>query len=352
MSVPQVTFLESVREACRQSGLCGVRMLVGVSGGADSVALLRALSSLQGDLQLTLVAGHLNHQLRGAESDADATWVQRLCEQLSIPCRIGSEAVAQRVELPALGLEGTARLARRTFLQKAASDEQCAAIALAHTANDQAETILHHILRGTGLAGLRGMHSPEIAFAIPEPEAVPRNHHIHAVTPEIPVVRPILHLERDAVERFLADLGQSYRSDSTNTDTTLTRNRIRHELLPLLKREFNPQIQTALLRLGQQAQEVYSYEAEQAETLLAAALLECTPRYCRLSCSPFAGHPPQRIREAFVRLWIRLNWPRRQMSFPQWNRLVDLVSHPTAAITLPGKITARRRDDLLMLARE
>lgn len=341
MSDAQAEFLGALRTGCEHIGLRHVSVLIGVSGGADSVALLRGLALLRDTLHLSLHAAHLNHQLRGAESDRDAAWVSLLCLSLNVPCQIGSESIRDLPELGQLGLEGTARLARRRFLQRAAAEHGCTCIAVAHTANDQAETILHHILRGTGLAGLRGMHSQEITSAVDLSADTQR-----------PLVRPMLQIERPLVERFLGELGQTYRTDSTNSDTTLTRNRIRHELLPLLERDFNPQIQSALLRLGRQAQDVYGHEADLAEALLDEALIETTPTHCRLHCGRFEGQPAHRVRESFVRLWHRLDWPRRQMGFADWDRLVQLVGPRPAAIVLPGQITARRREDLLMLTKE
>lgn len=334
-------FLDALRSGCEECHLRHVRVLVAVSGGADSVALLRGLSLVGSELGITLRVAHLNHQLRGAESDADAMWVEALSGQLGIPCHIGSESIRELPELAKLGLEGTARLARRRFLQQTAIDNGCACIAVAHTANDQAETILHHIVRGTGLAGLRGMHSEEILA----PGLIPP-------TKTIPLIRPMLHIDRSLVEQFLDGLGQTYRTDSTNVDTTLTRNRIRHDLMPLLAHEFNPQIQSALLRLGQQAREVYDDESVLADSLLDAVLIESAPTHCRLNCRPFEGQPAHRVREVFVRLWRRLDWPRRQMGFADWDRLVQLLGPDQSAITLPGKITARRRDGLLMLSKD
>ena len=344
-------FLSALRTGCKTCHVSRTRVLVAVSGGADSVSLLLGLWLLRDELQITPQAAHLNHQLRGADSAADAAWVEDFCRQKSIPCHIGSESMTASPQLAKLGLEGTARLVRRRFLQRVASEQACSGIAVAHTADDQAETILHHILRGTGLAGLRGMHADEVVATATTDANTDTGSIPHEGSPAIPLIRPLLQVERQLLIRFLDEQGQSYRTDATNTDTTLTRNRIRHELLPLLAREFNPQIRQALLRLGQQAQEVYADEAALAEGLLRESLLEASPDHCRLKCGPLRGQPPQRIRECFVLLWRQLNWPRRQMGFAEWQRLVDVVesNHPT--ITLPGKITAQRREDLLMLTR-
>jgi tRNA(Ile)-lysidine synthase len=157
----------------------------------------------------------------------------------------------------------------------------------------------------------------------------------------VPFVRPLLLVHRQQVESFLKELGQEFRTDASNQDTRLTRNRIRHELLPLLEREFNPQVRQALLRLGQQSREILTDETELAKQVLYEALIECTPRLCRLLSGPFKNQPSHRIRECFVVLWKRQDWPRQHMGFRDWNRLVELLLQVEGAITLPGQIQAR-----------
>ena len=350
-------FLAALRAGCETCRIRNVRLLVAVSGGADSVALLGGLCRLPDELGIRLEVAHLNHQLRGAESDADAAWVVELCHRWQIPCHLGSESIVGSPEASKLGTEGAARLVRRRFLQRVAVEQQCAGIAVAHTADDQAETILHHILRGTGLGGLRGMHADEVPAADEGSCSDECDSQLQARgsrTPQsgIPFVRPLLRVERALLERFLIEQEQSYRTDASNADTAFTRNRIRHELLPLLARDFNPQIRQALLRLGQQAQDVYAEEAIRAGALLREALIEAAESHCRLRCQPFQGQPPSRIRECFVLLWRQQDWPRRQMGFDDWERLVKVLEPQHPAITLPSGIIARRRDDLLMLTKQ
>lgn len=334
-------FLTALRAGCTACRLANSRILVAVSGGADSVSLLLGLYQLQAEMGLTLHAAHLNHLLRGTASDADAAWVADLFCRLNIPSDIGRESISDSPERTRLGLEGAARLLRRRFLQQIAVEQNCAGIAVAHTADDQAETILHHILRGTGLGGLRGMHPAEI---VEEPE--PAQH-----LAQRPIVRPLLHVSRPTLVAYLAEQQQAYREDATNADTSLTRNRIRHDLLPLLARDFNPQIQQALLRLGQQASETYRDLETRSTELLDSAAIEITPDYCRLRCSVLAAQPGLLVRECFVRLWRRLNWPRRHMGFDDWERLVLMLEPQSTPITLPGNIAVHKRDDLLMLTR-
>ncbi|MDB5337067.1 MAG: tilS [Planctomycetaceae bacterium] len=341
-------FLSALRAGCETCHLARTRVLVAVSGGADSVALLLGLWLLHEELQIDLHAAHLNHQLRGGESDADAAWVEDFCRSRAIPCHVGTESITEAPQLAKLGLEGTARLVRRRFLQRVGAEQHCAGIAVAHTADDQAETILHHIIRGTGLAGLRGMHADEVLAEV-DPLGTDAGSVRHGGPP---LIRPLLHVERQLLVRFLTEQNQSYRTDSTNADTTLTRNRIRHKLLPLLAGEFNPQIQQALLRLGQQAQEIYADELLLAEGLLREVLIETAPSHCRLRCGPLREQPPQRVRECFVLLWRQLGWPRRLMGFADWQRLVEVVASESSTIMLPGPVTVQRRDSLLMLTRE
>lgn len=337
-------FVERLDLGVTQSQLSSARILVAVSGGADSVALLRGLLLLRETRHFELQVGHLNHQLRGAASDSDAEWVRTLSRQLGVTAHIESRSVSTMAEIPRQGLEGTARIARRQFLQQIAIEHSCTHIALAHTADDQVETILHHILRGTGLRGLAGMQVTDAA-ALPDSEVLSDQ----VTRSVIPFTRPMLAIPRQQVEAFLANLGQDYRTDDTNFDTQLTRNRIRHELLPQLERDFNPQVRQAILRLAQQANDVHADESELAHLVLQEALIDVSPRHCRLLCGPFRDQSPHRIRECFVRLWRRQNWPRQHMGFRDWNRLIELLNQESGVILLPGQIQVSRRQDLLII---
>jgi tRNA(Ile)-lysidine synthase len=226
-----------------------VTVLAAVSGGADSVALLLGLSQLRAASPGRLVAAHFNHRLRGSESEQDQAFVEELSREVGVECIVGAAAADLAAAHGGQGLEGAARQVRYEFLARAA--DQCGAryVATAHTADDQAETILHHILRGTGLAGLAG---------------IPRTR---PLTPAATLIRPLLAVTRQEVLDYLQQLGKTYRDDSTNRLTDLTRNRIRLELLPLLERDFNPQVRGALLRLGRLAEEADDWLSGQATSL-------------------------------------------------------------------------------------
>ena len=166
------------------------------------------------------------------EADDDEQFVVELCRRLEIPCRVGQADVAALAKEQGDGREAAAREARYAYLLELAHDIGARYVATAHTADDQVETILHRIVRGTGLRGLAGMTR------------------VRPLSPHVALVRPLLSVSRDEVEVYLRWLGQDWRDDATNQEREYTRNRIRHELLPLLAAEYNPQISAALTRLG------------------------------------------------------------------------------------------------------
>jgi tRNA(Ile)-lysidine synthase len=194
----------------------GQRIGVAVSGGADSVALLRLLMELREELGIVLVVVHFNHKLRGGSSDADERFVRELAEKYRLGFFVAREDIRARTKRERGNVEEVARRARYAFFEKLAKDELLAKVAVAHTADDQAETVLAHILRGTGLSGLRGIHQQTgIVF------------------------RPLLGVRRADLRRYLKSLKQNWREDATNRDTKRTRARIRQKLLPMLEKQFN-----------------------------------------------------------------------------------------------------------------
>ncbi len=309
------------------------RIVVAVSGGADSMALLHALHALRHSHSLDVHAAHLNHSLRGAESDADAEWVAAACADLDVPCSIERRDVRAASNAAGTGIEETARNLRYEFLTATARSLDSPWVALAHNADDQVETVLHRIIRGTGLAGLSGM-----------PVSRP-------LAEGIELIRPLLGVSRATIENALREAGRSWREDATNALPEYTRNRIRRTLLPLLRAEFNPQVDVALLRLARQADDARQIIDAAADDLLLASLLDAAPDSARIDCPRLAEAPPHLIRALLQRLWRRQNWPESAMSYSHWDRLAALTAASGAAVQLPGGITASRRGQLLRLAR-
>ncbi len=219
-------------------------LVAGVSGGPDSVCLIHILASLSETLGIKLHIAHLNHLLRGAESDADADYVSSLAHELGIPATIERREVKAYQKKYRLSLEEAAREVRYAFFSEVACSLGTDMVAVGHTADDQIETILMHLVRGTGLAGLRGM----------QPLSTMRSSGGN----EIKVIRPLLEVRRAETEAYCAAQGLSPRSDSSNLLPNQLRNKIRSQLVPLL-REYNPDIDEALLRMAGAADSDLAY---------------------------------------------------------------------------------------------
>ncbi len=208
-------------------------LVVGVSGGADSLALLALLR----ETGQALIVAHFNHQLR-PEADADEAHVRAVAEKLGMLFTNDSADVAAYAAGQRLSPEEAARKLRYTFLFRVARERGAAAVAVAHTADDQAETVLMHFLRGAGLSGLKGMLGQTLLTEFDD---------------RIPLIRPILHLTRSETEAVCHAKGLDFRLDASNADTTYFRNRLRHELIPLLE-TYNPQVRAALVRTANSLQ--------------------------------------------------------------------------------------------------
>jgi tRNA(Ile)-lysidine synthase len=325
-------FFDRLETSFRTLGLEETSVLLAISGGADSVALLHGAVALRETLKLKLVAAHLNHTLRGTESDGDECFVKELCERLQVPVQIGSENIAALASAAGAGVEETARRVRYDFLKRVAADANAAAVATAHSADDQAETVLHHLIRGTGLAGMRGI-SPA-----------------RAMSDSVRLVRPLLFATRAEIEAYLAELQQPYRTDSTNADESQTRSRIRRSLLPLLERDYNPQVREALVRVSDQARDAQESLELLAKRFVEQAIEQRDATTCRLNADILADLPRHLLRECFLSIWKQMNWPRQPMGFTEWERLADL-SATGGAIQLPGNIDARTRGRLIVLSR-
>lgn len=252
----------------------GEQLVVGVSGGADSVCLLHVLTRYREELGIGVHVAHLNHQLRGAESDGDAKYVADLAGSLGVPITVGKRDVASYRSMLNCSVEEAARELRYDFLAEVAGDAGAVRVAVGHTRDDAVETILMHILRGTGTSGLRGLEA-----CSPAPvgrcgshssrfEASTHQREGAATTPELWVIRPLLDLGREEILRYCDEHQLEPRVDSSNVCLSFFRNRIRLELLPLL-RKYNPSVDEALLRLAQIASDDWSFIERQAANVWA-----------------------------------------------------------------------------------
>ncbi len=245
--------IESVLEEARLLQFSGSVLVVAVSGGPDSVALLHLLNGLAKRHPLRLHVAHLNHGLRGEESDEDARYVQGICDRWGVLATIERADVAAMRARYRLSWEAAARQARYDFLARVASTVGASAVALGHTADDQAETVLLHLLRGTGIRGLRGM--------LPLSRWRSRDG-----ASEVVLVRPLLEVKRQETEAYCANHGLVPRHDSSNLEERFTRNRIRRSLMPQLRR-YNPAVTQALTRLASTVAQDVAYIDQQVQSL-------------------------------------------------------------------------------------
>lgn len=225
----------------------GERILVAVSGGVDSIVLLALLAELAGERRWKLVVAHFNHQLRGRASDGDERFVCLAAKKLGLPFCAGRGAVKQWAEAQGLSLEMAARRLRHEFLAQSAERLKCPVIALAHHADDQVELFFLRLLRGSGSEGLAGMKWSSLS----------------PVNQRVRIARPLLEVGKVDLEAFARENKIRFREDGSNASPDILRNRVRHELLPLMRKRFQPALNRAVLRL----MEIVGAESEVVERL-------------------------------------------------------------------------------------
>jgi tRNA(Ile)-lysidine synthase len=315
---------ETLAAALPQRGFWEWPVLVGVSGGADSIALLVALAALASRrARGRILVGHAHHGLR-PEADDDLRFVASLAADL------GVEIVTERLGLGGAagnggeGLEARARRLRYEWLGRMAHERGARHLLVAHTADDQAETILHRALRGTGVAGLAGMKSAR--------------RFIDGVA----LLRPLLGVRRARLRRFLVERGLAWREDASNADPRFSRAFLRHEVLPRLEAGAWPAATEALVRLGQQAGLVSAALDSAAGVLLDHHARRLADGVVSLDAAALAGLDPHLLAAMFVALWRQEGWPERDMTAAHYARLVALLTaaerQEAATICLPGGV--------------
>ncbi len=317
----------------------GEAVLVAVSGGADSVALLAALRELarRPGRAYRLTAAHLNHRLRD-DADADAEFVAELARGWEIPCIVASRDVPGAAAGETGGVEAAARRLRYEFLAEAAATCGASAVAVGHHADDNAETILYRIVRGTHLRGLSG---------------IPAKRPLAGGA--VRLVRPLLEVRREEIEACCRRAGLTWRTDETNIDTAYRRNFVRHELLPLLRERLNARADDALLRLARAAGEVEAHLAQQGSAALVRARKRGRESFCSaspsfLSAASLAGEPAVVRTYALRAALEQLHLPLGELTAERLAELAELPqSPPPAAVSLPGGFLARREGGLLII---
>jgi tRNA(Ile)-lysidine synthase len=325
-----MSVIDSARRTLRTHGLLppGSRVAVALSGGADSVALLVVLRELAGTEGFRVVgAAHLNHQLRGADADADAQFCRNLAAGFEMPIEIEQVDVGAIARETGASIEHAGHTARYAFFERAAARLDATAVAVAHTKDDQAETFLLRLLRGAGPRGLGGMH--------------PRAGR---------VVRPFLETTRSDVRDFLRDRHIAFREDQSNADLAIARNRIRHELLPLLDTRFAPGVVEILDREAAIAREDADY-LDAGARAAAARLISKSARGVELDAATLLAEPPA-VRRRVIRLAQQMAaGPATFVGFDAGEAVLRfLVSKRTGQLDLPGH-RVNRRGNLVVLTR-
>jgi len=325
-------FHRAVLETIQREGMidAGDGVLVGVSGGSDSVALLLSLLSLKrrGRLRCGLHVAHLNHMLRGAEADADERFVRRLCARLRIGLTAERRDVRTFASEKKLTIEEAAREVRYDFLLEVAKREGCNRIAVGHNADDNVETITQRIIRGTGVRGLAGIP--------PVREMSSR--------PRIVVIRPLIRMWRCDIESYLRARGERWRTDSSNLRDDYLRNRIRNRLIPLLEAEYNAEVKRAVLRLGEIAREVTGYIEQEAAKAERAALLKADRNEVVIDTGAIRSIPAAVQQALLRRVLERLGVPLKGMGLEGFRRLMSLCAgEGTRKIQMPRGFFAERK---------
>src|SRR5246127_2173252 len=322
----------------------GDRVGVAVSGGADSVALLRLLESLRHELGVTLLVLHLDHMLRGTESDADARFVEELARASGLEYIKAREDVRAAATESGLNVEEAARRLRYGFFERVLADQKATRIAVAHTADDQAETVLGHIMRGTGLTGLAGIYP-----IVESPNGGS-------------IVRPLLHIRRHELRDYLQACGQDWREDATNMDQTRLRARICAQLVPVLESDLSSRIVSHLCDLARFAREEESFWSALVEDRLAKytkvtsstgserkltigardILLPLT--FGRTGERPAVGSTRALTERLIRRLYEKVRGDRRELSARHVEQVIRLAAESTSGkrVRLPGRIAVER----------
>jgi len=278
----------------------GDAVVVAVSGGPDSVTLLHILFLLSGRYGWRLVAAHVNHRFRGAESDREAAFVADFAAKLGLPCRIATIDVPAFIEETALNAQTAARIKRYAFLHEVAAEFGAARIALAHHADDQAETLVMRILRGTGPTGLAGM--PERRWE-----------------KKVELIRPLLRIYKSELLHYLAEHDLPYCLDSSNDERKYFRNRVRHDVMPAL-RAYNDQFPEALLRLSEMMRAENDYMDRSAERVF-QTVVKPLPDGCRMRRSDFVELHLALQRRLIKLILTYLSWPMESIDFACMERM-------------------------------
>lgn len=322
-----MTLLKTVSKTIEKHKMLkkGDRVVVGVSGGPDSVALVYLFQSLARQYDLTIHIAHLDHGIRGKESREDLLFCKALAKTLELPITVHRIDTPRLAKTQKRSLEEAARVARYQFFLEVASHVGARKIATGHTADDQAETVLMRIIRGSGMGGLGGI-AP-----------------IGELKAGVRLIRPLLEVWREDIERYLKQEGLESREDSSNRDLAFLRNKIRLELIPHLGKNYNPKVKERLVRLSESLRDDYSYLKEKVEKAF-SSLSSIQDREVSLDATRMRRYPLA-IQRGCLRLAIKeVKGDLRRISYRNWEDMDHLIrsSDGCASLDLVGGLKVRR----------
>ncbi len=304
------------------------RVLIGISGGPDSVTLLNVLLSLKKRYNLSFFIAHLDHMLRGKESDEDVNFVNNLAQELGLPCEVKSCNLSKIALKEHLTLEEAARKYRYKFYLETAKKYKTNKIALGHNADDQAETVLMRFLRGSGLEGLMGI--PPVRGKI---------------------IRPLIECSRAEIEEYCKENKIGYRVDSSNKEVVYFRNKIRLELLPLLSKDYNKNIKDTMLRLRNITSEVSAYLSQETELLFKEVARRESPEMVIIDLKKFTSLPLA-LKRRIIRKSIEVvKGNLYSISFAHNNEILKLTEYQLGEkeICLPDNLMAKKIYNKIMI---
>lgn len=326
-----------VVRACLSGPLAGDhRMLLAVSGGADSVAMTRLLAQAMDAQQrrTRIVVAHVNHGLRGSESDADEAFVRDLAAELGLVCEIRRLQPPAKRSGPGAASEDALRKIRYEALVSVARQVGARIVCTAHHAGDQVETILFRLLRGSSLRGLQGIPG------------------IRTLSDDISLVRPLLRIPRELLVEYLARGGFPYRCDSSNAASGPTRNWIRNQLVPGIRERMGEAALSHLLALSAEAAELAEWLNQLAQELMTECLIRNSPGLAILSQKPLRAAAPVVVRQLMLMIWELQGWPLADLSRPKWQALQIAAQSDglrAGSWDLPGPVRVTIRDDQVRL---
>jgi len=306
------------------------RVLVGLSGGKDSVTLLYILNALKKDYEIELYVAHLDHKIRGEDSRKDREFCEALTKRLGLVIESGEADVSDLTKEKGLSLEEAARIERYNFFKYVAQKNSIKKIAVGHTRDDQVETVLMRMIRGSGMMGLSGISPVREIFGLT-------------------VVRPLIEVSRSEIEEFVKSNKLEFRHDATNDEIIFTRNKIRHELLPYLEENFNPNIKEILSNMADNLRS----ENDFIEKFSIRKFRSISTRKDGEIILDLKGLKRQHvaIQKRILRTAIReLKGNLRRLTYQHWKELEDLIDYMPAGskLDLPSGIDVVKKRDCII----